>query len=159
MPCSLRRTPHAESTFTLSFAPNCAHSMNFYLLDAGGPALLFLPLIVLVVFMLICGLAEGGIIALFGVRRMWAAFWQGLLVNIASLIAGFAVWDFFSGYDLENPANLLPVFGPLFLLTVLVESLLLKLLNRQAPWPRVWAAGIVMNLISYGLLTGIVLAA
>ena len=122
--------------------------MSFYLLDVAAPALLLLPLLA---FMVVCGLLEGLIIYIFKIRKYWTAVGHALLVNIVSLMAGFLVLPFFNNYDNDRVA-LIKFLSITFIVTVIIEGILLKVLNKKIFWKSIFAAAIIMNLLTYIIL-------
>ena len=122
--------------------------MMRYLMDVAGAGLVLIPLLF---FMVVCGLLEGMVIYLFRIRRYPVAIGHALVVNIVSLLAGYLLWPLISriGLDLGSKRLQLPTLAFLWLLTVLIEAPVLKLLNRAQAWERVFMASIVMNFLSY----------
>lgn len=73
------------------------------------------------------------------------------IANIVSLIGGYALWELLDTIpEFEYRSNYLYVFtGLAFVLTVLLEALVLKLFNSTASWGRIFKVSLVMNLASY----------
>ena len=122
--------------------------MNFYLLDAGGAGLI---LGLLVIFMLAAIFLEGLTLLLLKYNNAARSFLYALLVNLASLGAGYLIVTFTpNGLDFTD--NLYIDFFLIYLVTVIVEFAALYLLNPKKPVKKTIVAAIVINLVSYLLL-------
>ncbi len=132
--------------------------MKLFLLDAAGAELILLLPGAFVLFLFFWGLAEGFIINLFKINRFWRSVWHAMLVNLVSVIAGFVILnvtddtDHEDLFNLEADTNHLAAWGIYWLVSVIIEALVLKLLNRSAPWSKIFAASVVMNIITYVFL-------
>ncbi len=124
--------------------------MEPFLLDAGG---VFLVFPILILFLAIIVLIEGGILMLFKVESSGKAFLYSLVVNLASLGAGYLTLPLVRGIgaDFTTSGSMLR-WVMIFAITVLVEGFLLILLTKKKPKERVWLATLVMNLASYAIL-------
>ena len=124
--------------------------MNLFLLDAGGAGLVFYFYGLIVLFMLLTVMLELAVMILMKYNiRFKKAFLDSLIVNVASLAAGFILWKvfpgFFNGYTVLN-------FTVLYVITVLIEFGLLHLLNRKHKSIDTLKVTVVMNLVTYVLL-------
>ena len=119
--------------------------MNFYLLDAAAPGLIFG---VMIIFMLITIALEAVTMIIMKYNKAGKAFLDSLLINLVSMGAGFLI--LLSGTGLFEIVDS-PVLsiGILFLITVIVEFLILYLLNRKIPIQKTLGAAVVINIISY----------
>lgn len=104
----------------------------------------------IVLFMLLTVMLELAVMILMKYNiRFKKAFLDSLIVNVASLAAGFILWKvfpgFFNGYTVLN-------FTVLYVITVLIEFGLLHLLNRKHKSIDTLKVTVVMNLVTYVLL-------
>jgi len=122
--------------------------MKYYLLDAGGAGLI---LGILVIFMLAAIFLEGITLLLLKYNNAGRSFLDALLINLASLGIGYLIVSFIpTGLDFTN--NLYLDFFLIFLITVVVEFIVLYSLNRKKPVKKTFMAATVINLVSYLLL-------
>ena len=121
--------------------------MKLYLLD-GAAAGLILGL--LVIFMLAAIVFEGLALLLLKYNNAGRAFLNSFLVNIASLVFGFLLLT--TRFGLAFTGNDYLDFFLIFLITVVVEFIVLYLMNRQKPIKKTLVAATVINLVSYSLL-------
>jgi hypothetical protein len=122
--------------------------MKFYLLDAGGAGLI---LGLLVLFMLAAIFLEGLTLIVIKYNNAGKSFLDALLINLASLAAGFLIINILpNGLDFTNILWL--DFLLIYLITVAVEFAVLYLLNRNKPLRTTLIAAIVINFITYLLL-------
>jgi hypothetical protein len=121
--------------------------MRFYFLDvadagvSGGSinwtliAVLFLTILI-----------EAAIMLLMKYNRFRKALTDSLVVNTASIAAGFILFrmapDLFDGYSISNLLIL-------FAVTTVIEFVVLYLLNRKLAVAKTLQAAVVMNLVSY----------
>ena len=75
-------------------------------------------------------------------------FIDSLIINIASLAVGFALLQFFEELGYYTLVTLAILYG----ITVIVETGILKLLNKQHTLWKTVQVSIVMNLITYIIL-------
>ena len=122
--------------------------MPFYFIDTAAAALLMFPLIG---FIIVCGFMEGLIIYLFKIRKYWPAVAIALLINVASLIAGFILMPSLKYYD-ADAGSLIEFLLITYAVTIVIEGLLLKVLNQSKSWKSIIGATLVMNLITYLIL-------
>lgn len=122
--------------------------MKYYLLDAGGAGLI---LGILVIFMLAAIFLEGLTLLLLKYNKAGRSFLDALVINLASLGVGYLIVSFTpTGLDFTN--NLYLDFFLIFLVTVVVEFIVLYLLNQKKPVKKTFIAATVINLVSYLLL-------
>ncbi len=119
--------------------------MNFYLLDAAAPGLIFG---VMIVFMIVTIILEAVTLIIMKYNKAGNAFLGSFLANLVSMGAGFIILLSGSGlFEIADSAIL--SIGILFLITVVVEFAILYLLNRKLPVQKTLIAAIVINLVSY----------
>lgn len=121
--------------------------MNIYLLDGVGAGILLLFFGLGIVFIIAIILLEAWIMQLMKYHAVYKkALLQSFTANIVTLAAGFVMstsgLEIFEVYD---PAG----FAMLFAVTLVLETLLLWLMNRQVPFKKTLAVSVVMNLASY----------
>jgi len=122
--------------------------MKYYLLDAGGAGLI---LGLLVIFMIAAVFLEGLTLLLLKYNNAGRSFLDALVINLASLGVGYLIVSFTpTGLDFTD--NLYLDFFLIFLVTVVVEFIVLYLLNRKKPVKKTFIAATVINLVSYLLL-------
>jgi hypothetical protein len=122
--------------------------MKYYLLDAGGAGLI---LGLLVIFMLAAIFLEGLTLTLLKYTNAGRSFLNALVINLSSLGVGYLIVSFTpTGLDFTN--NVYLDFFLIFLVTVVVEFIVLYLLNQKKPVKKTFIAAMVINLVSYLLL-------
>lgn len=132
--------------------------MKMFLLDAGGAGLILLVPIAAIFLLFIWGLIEGFVINLFGINRFWRSVWHAIIVNVISLIIGFVMIGVAHSLgldeytEMEATLKLLPAWIVFWAVSVLVEALVLKGLNRSKSWSKIFSASFVMNLLTYIIL-------
>ena len=121
-----------------------------FFLDITGPLAFFIPLVILIVLII---LIEAIVMLFFKLNRFAKTLGDSAIVNIASILIIFLVIGILADMEVGtiDVAPILTAAG-LYLLTVLGESLVLKLLNRNLPWLRIVAASAIMNLLTFILL-------
>ena len=123
--------------------------MTLYLLDAGGAGLYFIVIGLFILFMVLAILIEAGIMMLMKYNSLFKkTFKDSLIVNIASLAAGFALFDFFEELGDYTLVTLAILYG----VTVIVETVILKLLNKQHTLWKTIQVSLVINLVTYIIL-------
>lgn len=123
--------------------------MTLYLLDAGGAGLYFLVIGLFIFFIVLAIMMEAGIMMLMKYNSsLKKTFKDSLIVNIASLAAGFALIDFFEELGDYTLVTLAILYG----VTVIIETIILKLLNKQHDLWKTIQVSLVMNLITYIIL-------
>ena len=121
--------------------------MKLYLLDGAAAGLI---LALLVIFMLAAIVLEGFALLLLKYNKAGKAFLDSFVVNIASLAFGFLLLT--TRFGLAFTGNDYLDFFLIFLITVVVEFIILYLMNRQKPIKKTLVAATVINLVSYSLL-------
>lgn len=121
--------------------------MRIYLLDGAAAGLI---LALLIIFMLAAIVLEGLTLLLLKYNKAGRAFLDSFVVNIASLAFGFLLLT--TRFGLEFTSNDYLDFFLIFVITVVVEFIVLYLMNRQKPVKKTLVAAIVINLVSYSLL-------
>jgi hypothetical protein len=130
--------------------------MHLYLMNIDEGSLLVLAGVFL--FLMVLGLVEGWVIYRYKVTSFWRAVPQGAFVNLVSLLFGFVLFYFmereqYSGFSaLDNGSYSLPLWGVLWALSVFIEGLLLKALNRLISWGLIFKTSVVMNGITFMIL-------
>ncbi|HEX6333769.1 MAG TPA: hypothetical protein VFZ78_06055, partial [Flavisolibacter sp.] len=92
------------------------------------------------------------------IRRLLPAILQAAFINFVSLVACFLTlylseqeqWGDYTSQDLEASNEL--AWVALYLISVLLETALLKVLNRARSWKRLLLASLVMNVITFLVL-------
>ncbi len=126
--------------------------MLYYLLDAGGPFLLIVPLFF---FMIVCILFEAITMVVFKMNGFGKSLGDSAIVNIASILLGFLLVSIFNRIEFDEGPFVL-IFCGLFVVTVLTEGALLKALNKSKPGRRIFFVSAIMNLITYLILYGFI---
>ncbi len=125
--------------------------MHFHLLDAGGA---FLLEYLILLFLALATLVEAIVMIIMKFNLAGKCFLDALLVNIASLLAGFFLFRYVEriGGDYGHESRRWLEILVMFLVTMVIEGPLLALLNKQKPARQVWLVTLVMNLVTYLLL-------
>lgn len=123
--------------------------MTLYLLDAGGAGLYFIVIGLFIFFIVLAILMEAGIMMLMKYNSSFKkTFIDSLIINMASLAVGFALLQFFKELGYYTLVTLAILYG----ITVIIETGILKLLNKQHILWKTVQVSIVMNLITYIIL-------
>ncbi|MBS1621128.1 MAG: hypothetical protein JSS80_05770 [Bacteroidetes bacterium] len=124
--------------------------MKFFFLDGGGA---FLVVSALIFFMAVAITLEWVVLLLFKIEKAGKAYLYSLVVNLASLGAGYITLPLIRqvGNEYTNSGQVIR-WIIVFTLTVLVEGFLLILLTKKKPKEKVWLATVVMNILSYAIL-------
>lgn len=123
--------------------------MRFFLLDGGGA---FLVVSVLIVFMIVTIVLEGVVLLLFKIEKAGKCFLYSLIVNLASLGAGYIILPLIRQIGNEyTKSDLVIHWVIVFAVTVLVEGFLLILLTKKNK-EKIWLATVIMNILSYAVL-------
>ena len=121
--------------------------MNFYFLDAGiGSVTTLLWLAVLL--LLAVSVVEWIVLLFFNLGNPGKMILHSLIVNIASTILGYILAGPLDSIG-QNDSTGLILWSTLFVITVIVEGLLLQVLNKQQPAKKVWMAAFTMNFVTY----------
>jgi hypothetical protein len=132
--------------------------MNHYLLDAAGAAILIILPLAILLLLFVWGLIEGFFIYLFKINRFWKSVWHAIIINIISLIVGFIIIGVSRnmGYeeytDVANKPELIASWVMFWALSILVEALVLKALNKTKGWGKIFFASLLMNIFTYIVL-------
>ena len=119
--------------------------MNFYLLDAAAPGLIFAALII---FMIVTIVLEAVTMIILKYNKAGKSFLDSFLINLVSMGAGFVILSTGTGlFEIVDNAYLSILI--LFVITVIVEFLILYLLNRKLPVQKTLITAIVINIVSY----------
>ena len=119
--------------------------MNFYLLDAAAPGLIYG---VMIFFMLITIVLEAVIMIIMKYNKAGKAFLDSFIINLVSMGAGFGILFTGTGlFEIVDSAAL-SIFI-LFLITAAVEFVVLYLLNRKTAIQRTIVTSLVINIVSY----------
>lgn len=123
--------------------------MTLYLLDAGGAGLYFIVIGLFILFMVLAILIEAGIMMAMKYNGSFKkTFIDSVIINIASLAVGFALLQFFEELGYYTLVTLAILYG----ITVIVETSILKLLNKQHTLGKTVQVSMVMNLVTYIIL-------
>ena len=119
--------------------------MNFYLLDAAAPGLIFAALII---FMIVTIVLEAVTMIILKYNKAGKSFLDSFLINLVSMGAGFVILSTGTGlFEIVDNAYFSILI--LFIITVIVEFLILYLLNRELPVQKTLITAIVINIVSY----------
>ena len=119
--------------------------MNFYLLDAAAPGLIFAALII---FMIVTIVLEAVTMIILKYNKAGKSFLDSFLINLVSMGAGFVILLTGTGlFEIVDNAYFSILI--LFIITVIVEFLILYLLNRKLPVQKTLITAIVINIVSY----------
>ena len=124
--------------------------MHTYLLDGTSVFLFFTPLVIILVTSI---LIEAIVMQLLKFNRFGKSIADSVIVNIISLLLGFVLVGVLAGLkvgQIEIPLYL--TFMGLYLVTLLIEGIVLKLINKLRPWRKVFTVSGIMNLFSWALL-------
>lgn len=125
--------------------------MNFTLLDGGGA---FLLGYLIILFLVAAIVSEAIVMILLKFNKAGKCFLDALLINIASLVAGYLLLDPVQNIS-DKFGSRLQIFAEIlimFLITLLIEAGLLMLLNKAKNSKQVWLTAFIMNLVSYLIL-------
>ena|SRR5215217_5724799 len=106
------------------------------------------------IFLIVCVLFESLIITAFKVKRFPRSLLQAAIVNIASVVVIYFIWPLISRMDIDED-KVFPLLPLLLVITLVIEASILKLLNRQQRWARIFITSIVMNSVSFAVLFGL----
>jgi hypothetical protein len=124
--------------------------MNLYLLDGSSAFLFFTPLVIILVISI---LIESIVMKLLKFSRFGKSLADSVIVNIVSLLLGFLLVGVLA--DLKVGQIEIPLyftFMGIYLVTLLIEGIVLKLLNKIRSWRKVFTVSAIMNLCSWVLL-------
>ena len=120
--------------------------MNQFILDAGGAVLI---LVFAVIFLFITVVVEGLIMWIMKYNNAGKSFLDALIINLVSMAAGYLL-TLVSGrpFDLDNLSD----FLILYIITFVIEFIVLYFLNRKLPVQKTLLTAIVINIVSYLIL-------
>ena len=126
--------------------------MNVYFLDAGGAGLYFLVIGLFILFMVLAILLEAAIMIWMKYNTSFKkTFLDSLIINIASLAAGFVLLNYFDTLGYYT----LPALAILYGVTVIIETTILQLLNKKHKFSKTLVVSLLMNLVTYIILYAI----
>jgi hypothetical protein len=126
------------------------NTMQTPFLDAGGA---FLFEYVVLAFLAVATLAEAVVMILMKFNNAAKCFLDAFIVNLASLLAGYALLRFMQKSDgREEYTGQTLELVVMFLVTIIIEGLLLMLLNKKKKPGETWLVTFTMNVVSYALL-------
>jgi hypothetical protein len=119
--------------------------MSFYLLGTVNPMLLAKPLILLLVFSFI---AEAVILIVSKWDNTGNSFLHSLVINTGTLLLGLLLFIIYAkAVEGQEISQFLPLAG-IFIITVLFEAWLLKMLKPVKEIPALLKLSFIINLIS-----------
>lgn len=120
--------------------------MNQFILDAGGAVLI---LVFAAIFLFITVVVEGLIMWIMKYNNAGKSFLDALIINLVSMAAGYLL-TLVSGrpFDLDNLSD----FLILYIITFVIEFIVLYFLNRKLPVQKTLLTAIVINIVSYLIL-------
>src|SRR3981081_821952 len=122
--------------------------MNYFLLDSAF--LFFTPLVIL---LLVSIFIEAIVMQQLKFNRFVKSLGDSVIVNIVSLLLGFLLIGVLAELNVGSiEIPLYFTFMGLYLVTLLGEGLVLKLLNKMRSWRKVFTVSAIMNLFSWVLL-------
>lgn len=132
------------SKTTIFYKPKLITMPNHFL-DVASASTIGIGLLVLLIAIT---LVEAIVMLLFKVNNFGKCLLDSFVANLVSMLAGYlisyALYDV--SYDGGNGYTGLLIA---FLLSVLIEGLVVKLMNGRLSHGKIWPAVIVMNLVSY----------
>ena len=124
--------------------------MNPCLLDSSSALLFFTPLVIILVISIFL---EAIVMQVLKFNKFGKSLADSAVVNIVSLLLGFLLVGVLA--DLEVGQIEIPLyftFMGIYLVTLLIEGIVLKLLNKIRSWRKVFTVSAMMNLFSWVLL-------
>ena len=123
--------------------------MSMYFLDAGGAFLVYYGLLIAISFQVLAIFLEALIMTLFKYNRFGKSLRDSFKVNLVSFVIGIVLLVFNDNYfDLGDFTGLLAMF----FVSMLIETFLLYLLNKNKPVMQTLLVSFVMNLVTYSIL-------
>jgi len=123
--------------------------MYMYFLDAGGAFLVYYGLLIAISFQVLAIFLEALIMTLFKYNRFGKSLRDSFKVNLVSFVIGIVLLVFNDNYfDLGDFTGLLAMF----FVSMLIETFLLYLLNKNKPVMQTLLVSFVMNLVTYSIL-------
>jgi len=93
-------------------------------------------------------LIEAAILYLFKLNAFGRCFRDSLMANIGSALLCLLLLLILNKVEIEGVTHLV-IFSFFFLVASFFESWIIRLLNKQLKWSRIFVASLVMNLITY----------
>jgi len=93
-------------------------------------------------------LIEAVILYLFKLNRFGRCFRDSLMANIGSALLCLLLLLILNKVEIEGMTHLM-IFSFFFLVSSFFESWIIRLLNKQLKWSMIFAASLVMNLITF----------
>ena len=124
--------------------------MNPCLLQSNSVLLFFAPLVIILVISIFI---EAIVMVLMKFNRFGKSLGDSVIVNIISLLLVFLSIGILAELNvgrIEIPVYL--TFMGLYLVTLLGEGVVLKLLNKIKSWRNIFTVSAIMNLFTYVLL-------
>ncbi len=122
--------------------------MRLELLDAGGAGLIAAGIVMLVIGIIAIIVVETIILAIIKFNSFKRNLRDVFIINIVSLIAGIVLF----GAEVARNASNIFIFFMYFVVTYIIETLLLYLLNKNKPVKTILLASLAINIASYLLL-------
>jgi hypothetical protein len=129
--------------------------MKYILLDGVGAAFFMMIFLLGLVFIILAILIEAAVMRQMKFHPVYKkCLLQSLVANLLSLAAGFVLIN--SGGNFFQVDNL-SGFAVLFVITLVIEWLVLYLMNRKKPLMQTLNVCVVMNLVTYAIAFLIIL--
>jgi len=122
--------------------------MEFAFLAFEGP-LAFAALVVLAFLVAIT--AEAVVLLLFKVNRFKLALRDSFMANVGSVLLGILLFLIFNKAEFEGISAFTELIF-LYVLTVVFEAWIVRLLNIRHSWARILPASLVMNLLTFSVM-------
>ena len=120
-----------------------------YFLDAGGAFLVYYGLLIAISFQVLAIFLEALIMTLFKYNRFGKSLRDSFKVNLVSFVIGIVLLVLNDDYfNLGDFTGLLAMF----FVSMLIETFLLYLLNKNKPVMQTLLVSFVMNLVTYSIL-------
>lgn len=107
---------------------------------------------VLLIFLVACVLVEAFMIQLVNKTSFKKSFWTSFFVNVMTTVIGFALIPSLEKQDIIENIGDMERLLVLFLVTLVLEALLLKLFLKGAAWGRLFLTSLAANLFTYSIL-------
>ena len=91
---------------------------------------------------------EAVVLYLFKLNPFRRCFRDSLMANIGSALLCLLLLLILNKVEIEGVTHLM-IFSFFFLVASFFESWIIRLLNNQLKWPKIFAASLVMNLITF----------
>ena len=107
-----------------------------------------LPALIAGAFLLLSCFLEAMVLYFFRISRLGRSFVTALLLNIFSILTLYLLWPLTTRMGIDT-ARWFPLFPMLWLVSVLVEFMLLRFLARHQTWTKRVLVVVVMNILSF----------